>query len=303
MKRRKVLLLLTVLLFVFQSVQSQIGVNSDNSDPDPSAMLDVKSTTKGMLVPRMTATERDAIITPATGLIVFVNDDSKFYYYDGSAWISVVGGDDDDWKISGGNMYSNVSGNVGIGLTNPQNLLHVAHMSGGASVAKFESSSETCIELVGGSRTWGLVSDNSPDVFRIRDVTLGGAGSDRFAIDAFGNIGIGVTAPTVKLDIDGMVRIRGGNPGKHKVLLSGQDGTASWGPNSSLDFPDGTFPMIPVTYGFNSGNYTVPGGKNLYITNIYSNQAGNVLLWNNIPLHFGYNNHDVWFSFEGPLII
>jgi len=43
-----------------------------NSDPDPSAMLDVKSTTKGMLVPRMAATERNAIISPAKGLIVFV---------------------------------------------------------------------------------------------------------------------------------------------------------------------------------------------------------------------------------------
>jgi len=46
---------------------AQVGINTDNSTPDPSAMLDVKSTTSGMLVPRMTVDQRNAIVSPAEG--------------------------------------------------------------------------------------------------------------------------------------------------------------------------------------------------------------------------------------------
>ena len=50
---------------------AQVGINVDNSAPDNSAMLDVQSTTKGMLVPRMTQTQIGAITLPANGLISF----------------------------------------------------------------------------------------------------------------------------------------------------------------------------------------------------------------------------------------
>ncbi len=52
---------------------AQVGINTDNSDPDPSAMLDIQAPDKGMLIPRMTASERDLIPEPATGLLVYVS--------------------------------------------------------------------------------------------------------------------------------------------------------------------------------------------------------------------------------------
>ena len=52
-------------------------------------MLDVKSTTKGVLIPRMTSTERSAISSPATGLMVFDNTTISFWYYDGSQWAEI----------------------------------------------------------------------------------------------------------------------------------------------------------------------------------------------------------------------
>ena len=64
-------LFLLVLLFCGIAAGAQVAVNTDGSIPDNSAMLDVKSTTKGMLVPRMTAAQRNAISSPATGLLVF----------------------------------------------------------------------------------------------------------------------------------------------------------------------------------------------------------------------------------------
>src|SRR5690606_8327358 len=66
--------------------QTGIGTNS----PDPSAQLEVSSTDKGILIPRMSEAQRDAIATPATGLLIFQTDGSEgFYYFDGTNWISL----------------------------------------------------------------------------------------------------------------------------------------------------------------------------------------------------------------------
>src|SRR5215831_10853978 len=58
--------------------------------PNASSLLEVKSTTKGFLIPRMTLAQRSAIVTPATGLLVYqTNSTPGFYYYNGSAWNQV----------------------------------------------------------------------------------------------------------------------------------------------------------------------------------------------------------------------
>jgi len=82
-------------------VQAQVGINEDNTQPDASALLDVKSTTKGMLVPRMTTTQRNLISSPATGLLVFDTTTGSFWFYNGS-WTdlsSSLSDADNDTKI------------------------------------------------------------------------------------------------------------------------------------------------------------------------------------------------------------
>jgi hypothetical protein len=83
--KKHILTLLFLILLI--PAFSQVAVNADGSDADGSAMLDVKSTSAGVLVPRMTLSERNSIGSPATGLMVFQSDDiSGFYYYNGSEW-------------------------------------------------------------------------------------------------------------------------------------------------------------------------------------------------------------------------
>ncbi|MBK7406935.1 MAG: hypothetical protein IPJ40_01980 [Saprospirales bacterium] len=48
-------------------LQAQVGISENGADPDPSSILDVQSTDKGILIPRMTDLERDAILNPANG--------------------------------------------------------------------------------------------------------------------------------------------------------------------------------------------------------------------------------------------
>ena len=55
-------------------------------------------------------------------------------------------------------------------------------------------------------KTWAIVSDNSPNVFRIRDTDFGTNG-DRFVIDENGNVGIGTTTPTAKAHIKDVLRL------------------------------------------------------------------------------------------------
>lgn len=56
--------------------------------PNASAILDVRSTARGMLVPRMTQIQRNAIAAPATGLLIYqTNNAPGFYYFNSSAWV------------------------------------------------------------------------------------------------------------------------------------------------------------------------------------------------------------------------
>jgi hypothetical protein len=65
-------------------VFSQAGINSDCSLPDASAMLDVKSTTKGIPVTRMTVTQRNTISVPAIELLIYCIDNNRFHYNSGT---------------------------------------------------------------------------------------------------------------------------------------------------------------------------------------------------------------------------
>lgn len=59
--------------------------------PNSSSLLDINSTSKGVLIPRMTKTQRDAIVSPAVGLLIYqTNSSPGFYYYSGAAWTAVA---------------------------------------------------------------------------------------------------------------------------------------------------------------------------------------------------------------------
>jgi len=60
---------ITILLTT--SLIAQVAINEDSALPDGSAMLDIQSTDKGLLIPRMTTAQRDAISNPITGLMIF----------------------------------------------------------------------------------------------------------------------------------------------------------------------------------------------------------------------------------------
>ena len=109
---------LTTALTLSAAAQS-VGIGTGATAPDASAALEVKSTTQGMLVPRMTGAQRLLIGTPAAGLMVYQTDAptsgtaagtaAGFYFYNGTAWTSLSGG--------GGTTLPSQTGNSGKVLT------------------------------------------------------------------------------------------------------------------------------------------------------------------------------------------
>ena len=84
---KKFLTLILLLIVPAISFAQNVGINADGSTPDGSAMLDVKSTNSGILIPRMTEAQKNDIYSPATGLMVYqTNGTPGFYYYNGSDW-------------------------------------------------------------------------------------------------------------------------------------------------------------------------------------------------------------------------
>ncbi len=101
--------------------RGQVGINTTN--PDPSSILDLNSTTSGVLVPRMTEAQKIAIASPAIGLLIYQTDNvSGFWFYDGTTWISLSAPSaNSSWEITG-NSGTDPSINF-IGTTDDQDVV------------------------------------------------------------------------------------------------------------------------------------------------------------------------------------
>jgi len=214
-------LVLSLLLLSASILCAQgVAINENGSSSDGSAMLDVSSTSKGFLAPRMLASERTAITSPATGLLVYQTDaPAGYYYYSGSAWIQLgVASQASQWTTTGSDIYYN-SGNVGIGNPSPQYKLDISANNGRIKLAgttgyvttdyvnnagSFYVGRESSAggSIINGSTAYaGILS-----VQAAYPLQLATNNAVRATITGTGNVGIGTTNPTYKLEVNGNIK-------------------------------------------------------------------------------------------------
>jgi trimeric autotransporter adhesin len=101
-KMKKIVTTISFILFYFLSNAQSIAINTDGSTANATSILDVKSTTKGILIPRMSKVEKNAIVLPANGLVIYQNapDSVGFHYYNGTVWVWLQNSNE-GWSLNG----------------------------------------------------------------------------------------------------------------------------------------------------------------------------------------------------------
>jgi hypothetical protein len=215
-------------------IQSPVSINSSGH---PSAMLDINSNLRGILIPRHTNTSRDNNIgSPVNGLLIYNTDANAFNYYNGTAWqeIGAGGGGSSQWNTQGSNIFNANSGATGVGTGatpaigagngrlyikgNPVGppehdvLIYPSATADGRSTMLFSDRADYRSGM-------GLRYDGNEDQFQILNYRyipnpIGGGGvssydpTPQFLIDNTDNrIGIGTNSPNSKLHINWLCMI------------------------------------------------------------------------------------------------
>lgn len=219
--KKTTLLLLLILIYISGTAQS-VGIGTSAFTPDLSAQLEIQSTAKGVLIPRLNTTQMTGIASPAQGLLVYNSERGQLFYYEAGAWKAVALTDDVDntWTRNGSSIYKNNSGSVGVGTTNPSSLFHVRRGSGaggvlpfGTAAATIENSGNVALSLLSpdasnSSIHFGLNSDNFAGAITFNSAFVPKgfdfrtkAGVANMVLDSLGRVGIGDLSPSSKLDV------------------------------------------------------------------------------------------------------
>jgi len=230
--KKAFLLILAAHTLCIAALSQSIAINNSGALPDASAILDIQSTTKGMLVPRLTSAQRNAIAAPSTGLLVFDATTESFWFKSAINWVELVDTSNNVLKKSGNNIYTTGNTHVGIGTSSPLYDLHISQTNANIGLTD---------EATG--KVSATITASDEDVIMNAYRSTSAAGNIIFQRSGFvsgnplnaGNVGIGVpftSAPTEKLQVngnikmqkdDGKIVLHNSTAEKGEVFISGND--------------------------------------------------------------------------------
>lgn len=226
--RSFIFLLVLTLTRLFAGAQS-IGIGT--TAPDKSAQLDISSTSKGLLIPRMTSGQRLAIATPVPGLMVYETTTNAFWFYNGTVWTRIGTGATNTWTANGNNIYNSNAGNVGIGTGSPNSnaVLDINSSTKGVLFPRMTTAQRLSIVLPPNGLVVYDTGKNelyhyAGTVWRAllngeywsRPIT-----SRSRISNSSDSVGIGLTSPAEWLDVDGNIRTRNNLIADNNVVATG----------------------------------------------------------------------------------
>lgn len=270
---KKLPALLPLLLLYAQGFSQSVAITTDGSAPHPSAMLDIKSSTKGLLIPRTSTATRNTI-PPVKGLMVYDSTTSSFWYNNGSTWSEMGNGGGGLWLANATHIYNGNAGNVGIGTNAPGYDLHIRRPN--PSIGFFDEDDNAFSGSIEGDSTnlvinayrkpIGLFNQSGDIIMQVN----GGAGS--FTTTP-GNVGIGTSSPNGKLHVgSGNVMIGTGTPAT-KLHIQGSSG--------ELLRLDGSSPQINFVTDGNNYGFINMTGDDMKIGTLAANNAGKFIIRTN----------------------
>ncbi|MEO6729608.1 MAG: hypothetical protein ABIN01_00180 [Ferruginibacter sp.] len=190
------LLVLVQFVFLTSTYSQNIAINGTGNQPDTSAMLDISSTTKGFLAPRMTTTQQNAIPLPATGLLIFNTTDNAFKVNTGTT-VSPV------WSLLAGAALSlTTTGTSGAATySSSTGVLNIpAYATTGWLITGNTGITQPAAPATYGTSVLGA-SENFLGTKDLKDLVLATNNLERIRVTSGGYLGIGTATPSKPIDL------------------------------------------------------------------------------------------------------
>ncbi|MBO9565018.1 MAG: hypothetical protein J7621_19735 [Niastella sp.] len=228
---RRVIIIACLLVVLVPRIKAQVGIGTNN--PNPSAAVDITSNNKGLLIPQMTAAQRAAITTPATGLLVIQTDGTAGFYYNAGTpaapnWLNLSAYTLQQNINTNGKYISADGSNSGIRLMSNKSVAIGSNVSTNQPAGSFILGDATNL----GPTTNTLSHQMLMRFFNGYRFHANASPTPALTIDPLGKIGIQKEQPSQALDVNGNITYSG-------TLMMGVQyvsETRSVGANSTADY-------------------------------------------------------------------